>query len=300
MKAGIIVQWVLAGFLWNLAINEAGAHAGGHGGLQWPALNELGELAERGEELIKKEDIAGLRSLAVQIKDVSDKVVTSAMPKKVRNPLAVKLYLEDVESLSQLIVDPATMPETDLKNTITVFHPLVITLMEEAGIPHVHEHSQGLHHGVVAACFDTKGHEVGHIELKLHGDKGDVEAWLTGDDAKRPFDLPLDAALTVRFPSMLGREIELRIRDDRSNVDEDGNPNIRDGKTNYFVFPGNTRADSSWLSGESFEAEVQVLFSADGRQYATKPFELVPHAEDGQEHHHDHNHHDHDHEQHKH
>ena len=163
-------------------------------------------------------------------------------------------------------------------------------------LPYIHVDSHGPHDGEVAEFFDAEGHEAGHIELKLHGDKGDLEAWLTGDDVKQPLDLPLDAVLTVRFPAMGAREVELRVRDDKGSADEDGHTNIRDGMMNYFVFPGNTGADSSWLSGATFQTEVQVLFSVDGKHDTTRPFELVPHAEHEHEHHPDH---DNDHEEHR-
>ena len=62
---------------------------------------------------------------------------------------------------------------------------------ERAGLPldgHGHEHVEGPHHGVPATF--AGGGVSGHLELKLHDDKGDLELWL-GQDIKlaKPFDL---------------------------------------------------------------------------------------------------------------
>ncbi len=107
---------------------------------------------------------------------------------------------------------------------------------------HGHEHTSP-HHGIVAPF------EGGHLELKLHDDKGDLELWLATD------------------PNI-----------NKDNEDEDGLPNIRDGKTNYFIFPGDTGADASWLQGKDFKATVKVSFDHAGKAHASEEFELVPHT----------------------
>lgn len=79
----------------------------------------------------------------------------------------------------------------------------------------------------------------GHLELKLHDDKGDLELWLAKDAAMtQPFDLPLSTRIEISFPDMDHRTVRLAPRDEVRNEDEDGNANIRDGRTNYFIFPG--------------------------------------------------------------
>lgn len=139
------------------------------------------------------------------------------------------------------------------------------------------DHDHTLHEGIVVP-FRTGSAQTGFLELKLHDDKGDLELWLTQDEGGlTPFDLPLDAIIKVTFPT-LKKTVKLQIRNNTKNEDEDGLGNIRDGKTNYFIFPGDTQADASFLVGKSFSAEVIVSFASSGVDYATSPFKLFPHT----------------------
>ena len=149
---------------------------------------------------------------------------------------------------------------------------------------HGHDHEHTPHDGVVAQLLDADGKAVGYTELKLHDDKGDLELWIAEDDSmRRPFALDLDLEVTVRFPGE-NKEVVLRVRDTDSNEDEDGNVNVRDGKTHYFIYPTRDDEDASWLQGADFAATAQVLFSFSGGDFASEEFELVPHT------HHDHEH----------
>ncbi|MFT5470771.1 MAG: hypothetical protein ACI8UO_005902 [Verrucomicrobiales bacterium] len=130
----------------------------------------------------------------------------------------------------------------------------------------------GPHEGMLA---DFKG---GRLELKLHDDKGDLELWLTSADGKKPFDLAADAKITVAFEDAKEASVTLVVRNTAKNEDEDGEPNMRDGQTNYFIFPGETGADAAWLMGPKFKAQVTVSFG----DVRTEKFLLIPHT------HHDH------------
>lgn len=117
----------------------------------------------------------------------------------------------------------------------------------------------------------------GFAELKLHDDKGDLELWLATDAAMTtPLDLPLDTAITVAFPDK-GKSVELRVRNKEKDEDEDGKANVRNGKTNYFIFPGATGADSSWLMG-NFRSTATIQFSSEGKTLSAAPFTLAPHT----------------------
>lgn len=132
--------------------------------------------------------------------------------------------------------------------------------------------------GVVAPLLDAKGAEVGRVELKLHDDLGDLELWITkGDDGKWPLDLPLATTIEVHIgEGARAKTVLLQARDTNTNPDEDGKPNIRDGRTNYFIFPGETGADASWLTGEDFSAPAVVKIPhPTGTMTAT--LTLVPH-----------------------
>jgi hypothetical protein len=142
---------------------------------------------------------------------------------------------------------------------------------------HGHEHVEGPHHGILATF--SGGQMKGHLEFKLHDDKGDLELWIA-EDAKfeRPFDLPLDASIEVDFVDLQGRKVALRPRDADRNEDEDGKPNVRDGRTNYFIFPSQDGEDASWLMGKEFQSIVILRFSRDGQAFVSEEFVLKPHA----------------------
>ncbi len=155
--------------------------------------------------------------------------------------------------------------------------------------PEGHHHAIGPHQGMVAA-FGSGGNPDGYVELKLHDDKGDLELWLATDEKiTKPFDLDATSKITITFESHDGKVVTLQARDQDTNPDEDDKPNMRDGKTNYFIFPGETGADASWLMGTEFEGRVKVTFSRNGARYGTDVFELVPHGlgPDGHGHEHD-------------
>lgn len=130
----------------------------------------------------------------------------------------------------------------------------------------------------------------GYLELKLHGDAGDLELWLYGGFALSnsvtalyggkplPFDVPKETVIRLTFPSHPGKTVEMRVRNADKNEDEQGNPNMRGGThTNYFIFPGESGADQEWLIGEKSRYVAAVAFEADGKAYACDPFVLVPH-----------------------
>ena len=148
---------------------------------------------------------------------------------------------------------------------------------QEGGHGHAHGAGDGHtpHHGMMAAL----PHGAGHLELKLHDDKGDLELWLTKDaEGDEPLDLPLTSVIRVTLVhDDKPKTVELRVRDSDKNEDEDGQPNIRDGKTNYFIFPGDTGSDASWLQGKQFKSKAVVAFDLSGEEVRSARFELVPH-----------------------
>jgi hypothetical protein len=122
-----------------------------------------------------------------------------------------------------------------------------------------HRHAKTPHDGMVAPLEGGKGAAAGWLELKLHDDKGDLELWLAKDKAMtQPLDLPLSAQPAVKFVDHKGRVVQLAVRDKSENKDEDGKPNVRGAGTNYFIFPGASGADASWLMGKTFQSIVVV------------------------------------------
>jgi len=153
------------------------------------------------------------------------------------------------------------------------------------GHGHGHEHTTP-HDGVVAALKGESGEGVGFVELKLHDDKGDLEAWLGKDrQMKEPFDLPAATVINVSFRDVPGKTAALGVRDNQRNEDEEGNANLRDGKTNYFIFPGDSGQDPNWLMGAKFKSLVELSFTVNGKSYTSEEFVLIPHTHaDGQAH----------------
>jgi hypothetical protein len=125
------------------------------------------------------------------------------------------------------------------------------------------------------------------LELKLHGDAGDLELWLyqgfevsnwsASGGKPDPFDVPKETVVKLTFPTHGGKSIELRVRNADKNEDEEGTPTMRDGRTNYFIFPGESGQDPEWLMGEKWRGLVTIAFEADGKSYLAEPFVLVPH-----------------------
>ena len=141
-----------------------------------------------------------------------------------------------------------------------------------------HAHGGTPHHGVVEVILSGRNAS-GFAELKLHDDKGDLELWLTSDkQGAHPLDLPLDTEITVSFSDLNDKKVTLRVRNSDKNEDEDGNGNIREGKTNYFIFPGDTGADASFLMGKEFVSKVVIFFSNGPSHNMTSEFELRPHT----------------------
>jgi hypothetical protein len=92
-----------------------------------------------------------------------------------------------------------------------------------------------------------------------------------------PLDVPKETVIRLTFPSHPDKTLEMRIRNDDKNEDEEGTPNLRDGGTNYFIFPGESGQDAEWLKGEDWRGVAVVSFEADSKPFASDPFVLVPH-----------------------
>lgn len=130
----------------------------------------------------------------------------------------------------------------------------------------------------------------GFLELTLHGDAGDLElrlfkssgmrtAWRSHTGKPLPFDIPAASVVRISFPSHEGKTVELRVRNNDQNEDEEGVPNMRDGAmTNYFIFPGESGQNPEWLVGLEWRGTPVVAFEdAEGNTIECDPFVLVPH-----------------------
>jgi len=107
--------------------------------VQWPALKQLDDLAERCEALCDAKDVAALRSIAGSVKAAANTVARDPMPTDARQPAEVNALQGDLKNLADAIHDPARQDGTELTAILAGVHPIVEKLMESAGMPHVHE-----------------------------------------------------------------------------------------------------------------------------------------------------------------
>lgn len=135
------------------------------------------------------------------------------------------------------------------------------------------------HGGVRTALFDESSPDerIGFAELKLHDDAGNLELFLQRDlRLTEPLDVPLDASVDLVFPTHEERVVTLRPRDSKTNPNERGDSMLREGRTNYFIFPTQGE-DARWLRGTGFRARVFLKITSNGRTLVTRTFGLRPH-----------------------
>ena len=136
--------------------------------------------------------------------------------------------------------------------------------------------AHGVRDGLLAPFHDAAGEEAGRIEWKLDTKTGRIEAWiLTGGGDGEPFEIPVDARLTLTFHD-LDRSLDLVVKDPQANVDSDGYATVRDGRTNYFVYPVEATDGPAWLKDAAFASEVSATFIRDGIRYTGALFTLMP------------------------
>ncbi|MCO4762359.1 MAG: hypothetical protein KC502_12690 [Myxococcales bacterium] len=160
--------------------------------------------------------------------------------------------------------------------------------------PGGHTHAKTRHGGIVGRIGGKNAPIDGYVELKLHGDKGDLELWLSKDEeGKEPLDVAMNTQLSVKFIDKGNRTVALAVRDKTTNKDESGQANVRGAKTNYFIFPSKGEA-SAWLQGKAFSSIVIVRVTTAGKATNSAELMLQPHSHDDHGGH-DHGGHDHPH-----
>ncbi len=239
----------------------------------WPELTAFDETAAKAEGLAQVGDVAALRQTLPDVLKTGSAVTAATIPTNAKNPAGLRSPLADLaELLTKLSAAP--LNDDDLKTYTLALHPLVAVMMTEAGMPHIHA-NEGPHGGFFHPVFAADGKQAATLEIKLHDDAGDLEVWLVKGGRDGPaLDLPLDSVLNLDFPD-LNRQIELRVRDREKNAGEDGQTNLRNGQTNYFIFPGETGADAKWLMGVDFAAKARLALPGG---LSSEVFVLKPHV----------------------
>ncbi len=253
---------------------EAPGESGESGDVvHWPELSDFDELAFVAEGHAKVGDVEALREMRRELLEAGRAVSVKSTPENVRNPDELHQLLGDLSSLVNGLAG-SELDDENLVNLVLGMHPVVSALISASGMPHIHT-NEGPNGGYLHPVFDDAGgKQVGTAEIKLHDDAGDLEVWLTrGGRGGEPWRLPLDTTLSLEF-SGLGKNVALAVRDRERNEDESGAATIHEGATAYFIFPGDTGADASWLMGEDFAAKAELRFEG----ATTGSFVLRPHV----------------------
>ena len=239
--------------------------------VSWPEIADFDNLAFQADGLVRVQDLEAVRDLHADLVKAGMEVTPSSIPANAAKPKEVELILSDLSNLvSGLQADP--LDDSSLENLVLGLHPVIAKLIEAAGMPHIHA-NEGPSGGFLFPIFDSNKEQTGTIEIKLHDDAGDLEVWLkSGGYEGDPWRLPTDTTLTLNFPA-LNKSVTLAVRDQDRNEDESGASTIIEGNTNYFVFPGSTDEDASWLMGADFAAKVELRFE----EATTGSFVLRPH-----------------------
>ena len=239
--------------------------------VSWPEITEFDNIAFQADGLVRVKDLEAARKILDELMKAGRAVTSTSIPSNAAKPEEVGLILSDLENLvSELGAE--NLDDSSLENLILGLHPVIAKLIEAAGMPHIHA-NEGPNGGFLFPVFDVDGKQNATVEIKLHDDAGDLEVWLKkgGYDGEALL-LPTATILTLDFPA-LDRNVTLAVRDHERNEDESGNSTVVEAKTNYFVFPGETGVDATWLMGAEFAAKVELSFT----NATTGSFVLRPH-----------------------
>ena len=220
--------------------------------------------------MVRVKDLEAARKILDELMKAGRAVTSTSIPSNAAKPEEVGLILSDLENLvSELGAE--NLDDSSLENLILGLHPVIAKLIEAAGMPHIHA-NEGPNGGFLFPVFDVDGKQNATVEIKLHDDAGDLEVWLKqGGYDGEPLLLPTATILTLDFP--FDRNVTLGVKDHERNEDESGNSTVVEAKTNYFVFPGETGVDATWLMGAEFAAKVELSFT----NATTGSFVLRPH-----------------------
>ena len=239
--------------------------------VSWPEITQFDNLAFQADGLVRVKDLSAVRELHAELLAAGLAVTSESIPSNAANPQEIELLLGDLENLVTSLKDD-DLNDLTLGNLVLGLHPVIAKLIEAAGMPHIHA-NEGTNGGFLYPIFDDNGKQTGTVEIKLHDDAGDLEVWLKrGGYEGDPWLVPSKTVLTLNFPA-LDKRVILAVRDHERNEDESGASTIVEGNTNYFVFPGATETDATWLMGADFAAKGELIFE----NTTTGLFVLRPH-----------------------
>src|SRR4051812_49130272 len=109
------------------------------GVVEWPALKEMDEWAEKGEGWAEDNKIAEMRQGLPGLKGAAEKLVASPVPYNAKDPASVAQAMGDFRELLKELNKP-TLSDAELKTAVGSIHPLIEKLMGVSGMPYLHEH----------------------------------------------------------------------------------------------------------------------------------------------------------------
>lgn len=109
------------------------------GVVEWPALKQMDEWAEKGEGWADDNKIAEMRQGLSGLCAAAEKLSASQVPPNAKDPAAVAQAMSDFRDVLTQLKKPS-LSDDELKGAVAAVHPLVEKLMGVAGLPHVHEH----------------------------------------------------------------------------------------------------------------------------------------------------------------
>jgi len=128
--------------LLSLLMLAACGQGGKKTSLEWPELKTADQETEELEGLLAGDpDPAALAEHLPHVKEALETLLASGIPPGAANRELVEQKLEELRSLADSLGDdPDALP---------ALHPLIASIMEEAGMPHVHDedHDHGHDHG---------------------------------------------------------------------------------------------------------------------------------------------------------
>lgn len=126
--------------------------------VSWPHLRELDEFAEQAEQGVDQKDVPALRALLPKLAAKAKQVATDPLPEGVHQAKQTKALQNDLLALVPEL-SATGLNDQQVSDLAEGVHPIVVALMEAAGLPHVHEdeaeedgdHHEHEHHHAPAA-----------------------------------------------------------------------------------------------------------------------------------------------------
>lgn len=122
--------------------------------VKWPELRAVDELGEKIEGWNSGNNVKAMREALPEVLAAGKKLIASGVPANAVQPKAVEQSLGDLRDLLQQLEKP-NLSDDDLKAPLVAIHPLVVKLLEQSGVPHVHGHDDHDHDH----DHDDHGHE---------------------------------------------------------------------------------------------------------------------------------------------